>query len=268
VCAVLTRRRALALLSTLALAPAALVDPRRVRGETVRRTATYEASVGILYDLLSFHAAGTVVETVDRAQGRYEVHVEGQGTGIVNRTDSEGVLRNGRWAPTRTRSLFMIYGRESRLDIAYDHAARAVDYRSRSETFFLRRLRVAEDVLRIPEGIHVDDVASATLNHAEGLWPPRPDGALETHVVRRRRAPNEGSDDVERAYRAELVPFVLRVTPDPTTGRPTALFDLSRFSSWAREDQPARIVFGSDRRPETITASMILGTSVAIRIRG
>jgi hypothetical protein len=41
---------------------------------------------------------------------------------------------------------------------------------------------------------------------------------------------------------------------------------MTRFSSWAREDEPARIVFGADRRPESITASLILGTSLAIRL--
>jgi hypothetical protein len=49
-------------------------------------------------------------------------------------------------------------------------------------------------------------------------------------------------------------------------GRATALLDMTRFSSWAREDEPARIVFGADRRPESITASLILGTSLTIRI--
>jgi hypothetical protein len=41
---------------------------------------------------------------------------------------------------------------------------------------------------------------------------------------------------------------------------------MTRFSSWAREDEPARIVFGANRRPEAITASLILGTSLTIRI--
>ena len=72
-------------------------------------------------------------------------------------------------------------------------------------------------------------------------------------------------DDVDRRYRAELVPFELRVTTE-AGGRATALLDMTRFSSWAREDEPARIVFGADRRPESITASLILGTSLTIRI--
>jgi hypothetical protein len=84
--------------------------------------------------------------------------------------------------------------------------------------------------------------------------------------VRRTRRPDEGPDDVEKAYRAEVVPFVLRVQPDPQTGKMAASFDLTRFSSWARESEPARITFGPDRRPETITASLMLGTSVIVRL--
>jgi hypothetical protein len=63
-----------------------------------------------------------------------------------------------------------------------------------------------------------------------------------------------------------MVPLELKIAPDPETGKPSALFDLTRFSSWAKKSQPARIVFGADRRPELITSSMILGTSVTIRL--
>ncbi len=121
--------------------------------------------------------------------------------------------------------------------------------------------------MAIPDGQHVDDAASAVLNYADGLWPQQSDGSLLTHVVRRRRPVNEGPDDVQKFYRAELVPFVLRVTSDPETGKPSALFDLTRFSSWAREARPARVIFGPDRRPELITASLMLGTSVNIRMK-
>src|SRR5262249_36977121 len=139
-------------------------------------------------------------------------------------------------------------------------------YRNRSETFFLRRQRVTDTVVTVPPGMHVDDVISATLNHADDLWPPQPDGSFLTHVVRRQRPSGDGADAVHKPDPAELVPFVLRIAPDPATGRPTALFDLTRFSSWARESQPARIVFGPHRRPETITSSLMLGTSIAIRL--
>jgi hypothetical protein len=56
----------------------------------------------------------------------------------------------------------------------------------------------------------------------------------------------------------------LKTVPDPS-GKSTALFDLSRFSSWAKPSEPARVVFAASRRPELITSSMILGTSVTIR---
>ena len=85
-----------------------------------------------------------------------------------------------------------------------------------------------------------------------------------TRVVRRQRIPGERPDDAERRYRAELVPFELRVASE-ANGRATALLDMTRFSSWAREEEPARIVFGADRRPESITATLILGTSLAIK---
>ena len=108
-------------------------------------------------------------------------------------------------------------------------------------------------------------MVSATLNYSEGRWRPEADGSLATRVVRRQRRRGETPDDAQQRYRAELVPFALRVGTD-ASGRATAALDLTRFSSWAREDEPARIVFGPHRRPETIDASLILGTSLAIRI--
>jgi hypothetical protein len=261
VTAPLSRRQLLAgaLAGVVALA-------REARAAPELRTGTFEADVEILYGTLTYHLAGTIQETVDRAASRYDVTIRGQGTGISNEVDSSGALRDGRWFPSRTHSLFVVHERESRTDVAYDYGRRRIEYHNRSETFFMRRLRVTDDAVAIPEGVAVDDVISATLNYADGLWAPQPDGSLVTHVVRRRRPSDERPDDVEKTYRAELVPFVLKVTPDPQTGRPTALFDISRFSSWARSDRPARIVFGPHRRPEAITSSLMLGTSVAIRI--
>src|SRR5215813_6077237 len=107
------------------------------------------------------------------------------------------------------------------------------------------------------------DVCSSDL----GRWPPQPDGSYQTHVVRRQRPEKEGPDDVSQAYRAEIVPLAMKVASEPETGKAAASLDLTRFSSWAKERQPARVVFGSDRRPETITASLILGTSITIRLR-
>lgn len=244
----------------------ALLPVRVARGAAEARNGTFEADAALLWGALSFHLTGTIEESVDRAAGHYAVAIRGRGSDITNAVDCTGILREGRWAPRETHSRFLVYGRESRSDVLYDWDRRRIEYRNRSETFFTRRLRVTDDVLAIAGGTHVDDVVSATLNYADGQWPPEPDGSLRTYVVRRHRPTGEGPDDVQRHYRAELVPFVLRVTTDPATGRPTALFDLTRFSSWARETEPARIVFGAHRRPESITSSLMLGTSVAIRI--
>jgi len=84
--------------------------------------------------------------------------------------------------------------------------------------------------------------------------------------VRRHQGTREGPDDVASSYRAEIIPLELKLAPDPETQRPSALLDLSRFSSWARENRPARIVFDTERRPALITGSMILGSSVTIRL--
>ena len=258
---VLTRRQLLVLPLALAWAPLA-----RARAEVRRRGAGYVVDCGILYDVFTFRLTGTIDESVDRDEGRYEVRIVGTGPGISNRVESRGVLRDGRWVPLHYGAQFLVAGRESRLEIGYDHDRRRIDFKSRAETFILRRLRVVDDVLAMPDGTPVDDIVTAALNYADGSWRPRRDGAFETLVARRRRARNEGTDDAEGSYRAELVPFVLTVKSDPAGGRAVAVIDLSRFSSWARVNEPTRVVFDPDRRPETITSSLILGTTIAIRI--
>jgi hypothetical protein len=257
---VLTRRSFLALPVSLAL-----VALGRASTARAQRASQYVADVGILFNLLRFHVEGTIRESVDRSKRRYDVTIRGDGRGITNRVESVGILRDDRWVPLRTHSRFQVYGRESRLDISYDHDRRTVMYRARSETFLLRRTRLVDDVVHLPDGVSVDDAVSAVLNYADGRWTPHPDGTLRTHVVRRRRTPGEGPDDVEPHYTAELVPFVAQVARDRETGQPTAIFDLTPFSSWAREDRPGRIVFGPNRRPESVATSLIFGTSVAVR---
>jgi len=257
------RRRFLTLSLLLLLGPAP-----GARGQTQRREGGYDVDVGLLYNALSLELAGTVQETVDRAAGRYEIRAVGEGGRISNRIESHGTRRQGRWAPLHATALFKVAGRESSSELAYDYERRTVHYRYRGETFFLRRLRQADDTVAVPDGLHVDDVMSAVLNYSDGVWPKETDGTYKTYVVRRRRPENEGPDDVQKFYRAEIVPFTLKVTPDPATGKPGAVFDLTRFSSWAREGAPGRIVFGRDNRPESITAPLILGSSVNIRFKG
>ncbi|OGP95796.1 MAG: hypothetical protein A2V53_01255 [Deltaproteobacteria bacterium RBG_19FT_COMBO_56_10] len=231
------------------------------------RQAAYVADVDVLYGLLSFRLDGTITEMVDRAAGRYDVRAVGEGDGIANQMESHGALRDGRWQPLRLRTWLSVKGRESRSAITYDYARRTIEYRFRGETFLLRRVRVADDVVPIPDGLRVDDAVSAALNYDDGTWRPGPDGTLETWVVRRKRNENEGPDDVEKFYRAELVPFRLKLIPATASGKPVAEFDLTRFSSWATRDRPARVTFGRDRRPESMVLSMILGTSVRIQLK-
>lgn len=254
------RRTFMTLMLAGLLAPAPLIA-----GPISRRSA-FTAEVSILYQMLSFQLKGDVQESVDLAAGRYDVRVNGRGDGVANRIESSGALSEGRWVPLRSASWFEVRGRESRVNVTYDYGRRLVEYRARGETFLMRRLRVVDDVVSVPVGMSVDDAVSALLNFRDGRWMPVADGRLRTHVVRRRRSENEGSDDVVGRYRAELVPLDLSVEPEPETRKPSALIDLSRFSSWAREERPARIVFDDERRPTLITGTMILGTSVTIRL--
>jgi hypothetical protein len=251
----------------LTLAAAALLlPPARLGAEPVTRKGTFAAEVGILYQMLTFRLNGQVQESVDRASGRYEVRIDGEGEAIANRIRSSGVWRAGRWVPVHSESWFQVRGRESRTRVAYDWERRVIEYHARGETLFTRRLRVVDDVLTMPPGVAVDDAMSALLNFREGSWNPGPDGRLQTLVVRRRRTEDEGPDEVAPTYRAELVPLDLRIEPDPETRKPAALLDLTRFSSWARGNRPARIMFDDEKRPILITGSMILGTSLTIRL--
>ena len=232
-----------------------------------RRTA-YGVDVGILWDSLTFHLPGALEEWVDRAAGRYEIKAVGQGSRIQNRIESRGTLRDGRWAPLEATSWFEVAGRQTRSQTLYDYEQRTAEYHFKGETFLLRRQRIADDVLTLPPGVHVDDALSAVLNYADGRWPASADGEYRTAVVRRQRPDKEGADDVAKVYKAELAPLLLKVAPERESGKLVASLDLTRFSSWARQAQPARVIFGPDRRPESISASLILGTSISIRIGG
>ena len=252
----------------LTLPLAFLVVPgARAHATAEAYTAPYRVDVSLLYGALTYRLDETLAESVDRSKGRYEVALTGEGDGIANRIESAGTLRQGRWAPLRSRSFFSVKGRESRADITYEYAARRIDYHFKGETFFLRRLRVVDDAVPMPEGLLIDDAISATLNYADQLWRPQADGDLVTHIVRRNTASNEGPDDVQARYRAELAPLTLKVAVDAETRKPIARFDLTRFSSWAKQNQPASIMFGADRRPEHLNLPMILGTSVQMNLK-
>jgi len=252
----IARRDFLTLPLALLLSP-----PARAYAAVVAHSAPYRVDVSLLYGALTYHIDETLAESIDRTAGRYDVTMTGEGDGIANRIDSTGTLRQGRWAPIRSRSFFSV------ADITYDYAARKIDYHFKGETFFLRRLRLVDDVVPMPDGFLIDDAISATLNYADQLWRPQADGDLVTHIVRRKIASNEGPDDVQARYRAELAPLTLKVAVDAATLKPIARFDLTRFSSWAKQNQPALITFGGDRRPEHLNLPMILGTSVQISLK-
>ena len=256
-----TRRHFLTL-SLLAL----LAPPRLLRAEPAHRQGLLDVDVGLLYSALALELKGTVEEAVDQPAGRYEISASGRGRGLASRLESQGIARGGRWAPLHASAWFQVAGRESRSELTYDYERRQVHYRFRGETFFLRRMRMADDVLTLPEGTHLDDVMSAILNYADGRWPASPDGAYRTSIVRRRRPENEGPDDIQQVLPGGNHAAGASGRRDPQSGKPVAAFDLAPLSSWAREDRPARVVFGADRRPETISASLMLGTSVNIRL--
>jgi hypothetical protein len=257
----LSRRRFLTLPLVLALEPVAAA---LARAESSR--FRYECDVAVLYNALRFRMTGTIDERIDRAAGRYHVTIEGKGSAFANRAESSGMLRDGRWVPLLGRSWGKIAGREGQTEISYHHDRRVARFRSRSETFFLGRVRAVDDEVAFPGGGHVDDMVSAVLNHADGHWRPEPGGVLETHMVRRRRAPREGSEETSGEYRAEIVPVVFKLVPGPSAGKRTVLFDLTGFSTWALPDRPARIVLEADGRPEVVTARLMYGTTFTLRL--
>jgi hypothetical protein len=227
--------------------------------------ARYSADIGILYDLLNLQLEGSIEQSIDRVAGDYQVRMVGSGLGVAHRMDCAGMLHAGRWKPAWSQSRFDIKGRESHAEITYHWDRRQIEYHARGETFFLRRLRVVDDVVPLSDGTHVDDLMSATLNYVDNRWLAHDDNVHRTLVVRRRRVKDEGPDDIAPSYGAEVVPLELKIVRD-RSGEPAGLLDLSIFSPWAKPSQPARILFGPDRRPKLITSSMMFGTSVTVRI--
>src|SRR5260370_36190801 len=116
--------------------------------------------------MLGYLVEGMLSERVDRAGGSYEVKIAGEGDGIANRIESSGVLLNGRWAPQEPHSFFSVKGRKSRSDIAYDWTRRTIAYHFRGETFFLRKLRVADSGVAVAAEAQGVSVAGARGNIA------------------------------------------------------------------------------------------------------
>jgi hypothetical protein len=244
----------------------ALSGPAQARGEA-RNVSVYRVDVGVLFDFITFEIGGTVTEQIDHAAGRYQVTITGEGTGVSSRTQAFGVIRDDRFMPVETTSFHTVRGRESRLSLRFDYGRRVVEYRAVGHTLLLGRRREVDDVIPLGPAEPVDDLISAGLNFAANRLPAEPDGTYRTAVVRRARPRNEGPDDISSTgYRAEIVPLRFQPVKDPGTGRLTALLDLTRLSSWARPEKPARVVFGPDRRVVSIESSLILGTRFHVRL--
>jgi hypothetical protein len=243
-----------------------LVLPALAAAEPVRRkTFSYHANMAVLFDLLTFNVTGTVVEEIDQAAGQYRVVLTGEGSGVTHRSESSGIIRAGRFLPVTHWSAGSVRGRDNRSLTKYDYGRGTIELHSRYYTLFLGRLRQLDDVLKIPAGQQVDDIISAA--ELPRVRPERTPRVLRTQVVRRAKAENEGPDDVSASgYRAELVPLRFQTRTDPTTGRLTAMIDITRFSAWARSNRPALVTFDQTRHVESMTSSLILGSTVSLRL--
>ncbi len=258
-----TRRR---LLATL---PAGLLlGQRRAQAlEDGRAVLSYRLDLSVLFNFLSLSLSGTVVNEIDRRAGRYRVTMDGKGTAISTRTEATGLIQDGRFKPLESRSVHLFRGRQNTVATTYDYDRQRAEIHGVTHTLLLGRRRQVDDVLALPPGRHVDDLISSQLNFAAGTLDRDADGTYHTWVVRRARADNEGPDDVSPdGYRAELVPLRFRPSPDPATGRLIALVDITRFSSWARPDRPALVTFALDRQLESVQSSLILGTTLNVRV--
>src|SRR4029434_7929508 len=112
----------------LALPLGLLVLPRLASAETsIRKTFSYQADMGVLFDLLTFHVTGTVVEEIDYAAGRCRVVLTSEGSGVTHRTESLGMIRGGRFLPTASWSGGAIRGRENRSAALCGHERGSVD---------------------------------------------------------------------------------------------------------------------------------------------
>jgi len=262
----LTRRQLLAALLPLGF----LFGQRPAHGlEDGRSVFAYQLDLSVLFSFLTLSLSGTVAQEIDRRAGKYRVVMEGEGTAITTRAEATGIIRDGRFKPLETRAVHHFRGRQNTAVTTYDYARQQAEIHAVTHTLLLGRRRQVDDVLVLPPGRHVDDLISAELNFADNTLERDADGTYHTWVVRRIRAANEGPDEVAPgSYRAEMVPLRFRPSLDPATGRLTALVDITRFSSWARADQPARVTFAKDRQLESVQSVLLYGTTLSVRVTG
>jgi hypothetical protein len=262
----LSRRAVLLGLGSLALGLS--LPTRRAAGAALTpRTFDYRVDISMLFSLLRYSVGGSMVEEVDAPAGRYRVLITGSGTGVTSRIEARGLIDSGRYRPLELKSAHSFVGRLSSLSITYDYARGLVDYHAVGHTLLSGRRRQVDDMVALPPDQPVDDAVSAGLNFAAGRLEQGPDGAYRMSVLRRTRPRGEGPDDVTPgAYRVEVVPVRFQVEPDPGSGKLIAQMDMSGWSSWARADQPARLVFTPERRLESIESRLIWGSEVRMRL--
>lgn len=262
----LSRRAVLVGLGSLVLG-LALPTRRAAANLPAARIVDYRVDISMFFNLLHYSVGGTMVEEVDASAGRYRVLITGTGTGVSTRIEAQGLIDDGRYRPLKLTSAHSFVGRPSSLSITYDDSRGLVEYHAVGHTLLRGRRRQVDDVVVLPPGQPVDDAVSAGLNFAAGRLEQDPDGAYRMAVLRRSRPRGEGPDDVTPgAYRVEVVPVRFRVEPDGVTGKLIAQVDVSGWSSWARADQPARLVFTSERRLESIETRLIWGSAVRMRV--
>ena len=237
--------------------------------EDGRSAFAYQLDLSVLFSVLTLSLSGTAVQEIDRRGGKYRMVMEGKGTGLSTRTEATGIIRDGRFKPVETKAVHHFRNRQNTSTTTYDYTRQRAEIHAVTHTLLLGRRRQVDDVLAIPPGRQVDDLISAELNFADNTLDREPDGTYHTWVVRRARADNEGPDDVSPdGYRAELVPLRFRPSPDPATGGLTAQVDITRFSSWARSDQPARVTFAPDRQLSSVQSVLLYGTTLNVRVTG
>ena len=259
----LTRRQLLAAI------PAALLVTRGWAHtlDDGRSVLSYQLDLSVLFNFLTLSLTGTVTQEIDRKAGRYRVTMDGKGTAISTRTEATGLIQEGRFKPLESRSLHVFRGRQNTSVTTYDYGRQRAELHAVAHTLLLGRRRQIDDAIALPQERPVDDLVSAALNFAANTLDHDTDGTYHTWILRRARAENEGPDDVSPdGYRAELVPLRFRPSPDGPGGRLSALIDITRFSSWARSDQPARVTFAPDRLLESVRSSLILGTTLSVRV--
>jgi hypothetical protein len=262
----LTRRHLLLGLGSLGLA--LLLPARRAAAAAVAsRTWAYRVEISMVFGLLRYTVTGSMVEEIDEGAGRYRMLITGTGTGVSTRIEARGMIDQGRYRPLEMKNLHSLAGRKSWLSISYDYDRGLVDYHTVGHTLLRGRRREVVDVVPMPAAPPVDDAVSTGLNFAAGQLERDADGAYRTTILRRVRPPGEGPEDVAPGgYRVQVVPVRFRVEPDPTTGKLVAEIDMAGWSSWARADQPARLVFAPDRRLESIESRLMFGSAIRMRL--